>query len=157
MKIIFFVCLYITIVSTNHVKFDDLSLKKCEHDNKWSIHGWWPEYSCHSYPSWCNSSRFSEFNLTKLEKIIPLMTKYWYSCPEWSGTSNTRFWQHEWEKHGTCINDITMFDYFYETLQTFMHAKKMEWFDCCQEQSSECLIPFSNNINDTHWLGWCRV
>lgn len=118
--------------------------------------GWWPEYSIHSYPSWCNKTRYNEFNLTKLKKLLPIMKKVWYSCPEWKGTNNVQFWKHEWDKHGTCIHKDSLFDFFNHAILAYLKTQRDNWYGCCFPHDTECLIPFSKNVTKIKWLGWCH-
>ena len=64
----------------------------------WTIHGLWPtdEHS-KRYPSYCTKEKF---NIRLLEGIRNVMSKYWFTYIK--GGSDVEFWQHEWEKHGTC-------------------------------------------------------
>lgn len=86
--------------------YDDLALKKCDPSEEWSIHGWWPEYNKSSWPQFCNSSRFKEFNGEAIANIRAGLDKYWFSC----GGDDLEFWRHEWDKHGTCVN-LTVEEY----------------------------------------------
>ena len=82
------------------------------------------------------------------------MNKYWYSCPEWHPVTNEDLWKHEYDKHGTCIPDDSVLEYFSNTLTIFQQAKENNWYGCCLDQSKQCLIPFSKKEN--RWLGWCH-
>lgn len=60
-----------------------------------------------TYQSNCDSSR-EYTNITEILKaqdrddLLTYMDKYWIS----DSGSNEEFWEHEWGKHGTCINTI---------------------------------------------------
>ena len=73
----------------------------------WTIHGLWPtnEHSTR-HPSYCTRE---EFDIRLLKDIKSLMSKYWFTYIK--GGSDIEFWQHEWEKHGTCAvsGDNTVF------------------------------------------------
>jgi hypothetical protein len=114
----------------NTILYDDLAIKRCPSDLNYSIHGWWPEYGGHSWPSWCNKTKYKDFNLTAIKPLLSEMEKYWYACPEWKNMTDTRFWHHELEKHGSCLN-YTVPDFFNHTLNAFKFAKKHNWFGCC--------------------------
>ncbi|KAJ7943470.1 Ribonuclease [Quillaja saponaria] len=78
-----------------------------------SIHGLWPNYNNRSWPSFCN--RESLFDHSKLSDLSRMQTT-WPSliCP--SG-NNSKFWKHEWDKHGTCSEFVLdQHQYFEETL-----------------------------------------
>ena len=48
-------------------------------NNKWHIHGLWPQNSKDSYPSFC---RTVDFDINKLNSIIEQLNEYWYSLEE---------------------------------------------------------------------------
>ncbi|KAL0372466.1 UNVERIFIED_CONTAM: Extracellular ribonuclease LE [Sesamum calycinum] len=68
-----------------------------------TLHGLWPNYNNGSYPSNCNPN--SPYNATKISDLLGRMEVDWptLSCPTNDGT---RFWTHEWEKHGTCSESV---------------------------------------------------
>ncbi|KAL2233548.1 extracellular ribonuclease LE-like [Sesamum indicum] len=68
-----------------------------------TIHGLWPNYNNGSYPSNCNPN--SPYNATKISDLLGKMEVDWptLACPTNGGT---RFWTHEWEKHGTCSESV---------------------------------------------------
>lgn len=140
-----------------NVTYDDLALKKCKNDNTYSIHGWWPEYREGSWPQWCNKTEFKNFTQSSIKSIINDMNKYWYACPEWN-MKNFDLWTHELNKHGSCITDETILNYFSKTLIAYQNAINNNWFECCSDNKdpTQCLIPFSRNINETKWLGYCH-
>ncbi|KAJ5259222.1 Ribonuclease T2 [Penicillium angulare] len=76
-------------------------------DDSWTIHGLWPDNCDGTYQSSCDSSR-EYTNITEILKsqdrsdLVTYMDKYWVSN---SGSAES-FWEHEWGKHGTCINTI---------------------------------------------------
>jgi ribonuclease T2 len=76
-----------------------------------TLHGLWPERSDGSYPSDCTQEKFDP---TVIEPIAAEMGEFW---PSLSG-SNTTFWAHEYEKHGTCAEDVlkTQLEFFNTTL-----------------------------------------
>ena len=89
-----------------------LSLIK-EPDGYYSIHGLWPQYSLQSYPTFCRSVNFS---LTKLDPIMDKLNKYWYSTKG----SNSTFWKHEYEKHGSCMfQPMNELNYFSRTIEIY--------------------------------------
>ena len=76
-----------------------------------TLHGLWPERADGSYPATCTNDKF---NPSAVQPIMSELNTYW---PSLNGPSNT-FWAHEYEKHGTCAQDVlpTEFDFFNTTL-----------------------------------------
>ena len=96
-----------------------------EEENKWSIHGLWPQYSKNEYPKYCKKV---EFKIEKLESIIEELNKKWYSNIE----KNNDFWKHEYEKHGSCMfTDISEFDYFNLVLNLYKEAIQLNLPNKC--------------------------
>ncbi|KAJ3690349.1 hypothetical protein LUZ61_019513 [Rhynchospora tenuis] len=67
------------------------------------IHGLWPNYNNGSYPSNCDPN--NPFDLSKIQDLVSSLQPNWASlaCPS---SDSTSFWQHEWEKHGTCSETV---------------------------------------------------
>jgi len=78
-----------------------------------TIHGLWPENKDGTYPENCPGPKF---NTTAISGLISKLNVVWPS----SSGSNTNFWQHEWEKHGTC-SEFGENAYFQNTIN--LHAK----------------------------------
>jgi len=150
-----FIPIFITSQSFGTVHYDDLSLKKCKGELSipWSIHGWWPEYSHSKWPQFCDPSRYSEFNKEAIAPIKRLLEEYWYSCPGYPSAYN--LWKHEWEKHGTCIPNVSVIDYFNHTINAFLQADANHYYNCCHSLDTECMLPFAMPLNETKWLGYC--
>ncbi|CRG89188.1 ribonuclease T2, putative [Talaromyces islandicus] len=75
--------------------------------DSWGIHGLWPDNCDGTYQSSCDSSREYDDIESLLESAgktdtLSYMKKYWQSNDQ----SVESFWEHEWAKHGTCINTI---------------------------------------------------
>ncbi|KAB8299782.1 hypothetical protein EYC80_000034 [Monilinia laxa] len=75
--------------------------------NSWTIHGLWPDHCDGTYDSNCDSSR--EYpSITNIltaageTSLLSYMNTYWVS----DDSSNEVFWEHEWNKHGTCISTL---------------------------------------------------
>ncbi|XP_057823960.1 ribonuclease 1 [Cryptomeria japonica] len=80
-----------------------------------SIHGLWPNYDDGTYPSNCDNN--SPFDPSQISDLRNEMSSKWESlaCPSSNGQ---QFWQHEWEKHGTCSeNVLSQHDYFAAALR----------------------------------------
>lgn len=71
----------------------------------WTVHGLWPT-SDKGYPSFCNNSW--PFNPQSLKSILEAMEVKWPNI--FAGSSTTKFWRHEWLKHGTCATSLPEFD-----------------------------------------------
>jgi ribonuclease T2 len=75
--------------------------------NSWTIHGLWPDHCDGTYDSNCDSSR-DYSSITSILKdagetaLLTYMDTYWVSD---DGTAES-FWEHEWDKHGTCISTL---------------------------------------------------
>ncbi|OVA00090.1 Ribonuclease T2-like [Macleaya cordata] len=67
------------------------------------IHGLWPNYNDGSYPSNCDPD--SPFDPSTISGLKRQMQSNWptLACPSGDGT---KFWEHEWEKHGTCSESV---------------------------------------------------
>ncbi|CAA0834679.1 Ribonuclease 1 [Striga hermonthica] len=67
------------------------------------IHGLWPNYEDGSYPSNCDSN--NPYDQSKISELISRMQQDWatLACPSDDGT---KFWSHEWDKHGTCSQSV---------------------------------------------------
>ena len=138
---------YNYFIGTNSIKKKDskkfyyVSLIK-EPNNKWSIHGLWPQYSKNSYPTFCKKVKF---DINKLESILPELNEKWYSNEE----KNEDFWKHEWEKHGSCMFlDMNEEEYFKKTLDLFTIAQQIDLpNDFYDSKTKKCLIPIDLGFN----------
>jgi ribonuclease I len=112
------------------------ALKKCNSSDEWSIHGLWLDYSNGGYPSFCSTMEFG--NLSK--GLEDEMEKKWYSCEG----SDSSFWNHELQKHGSCIRDyiIEGLDsnrYFNDTLKMYDGMKSVMGY-VCDNNSTQCFV-----------------
>nr|BAF91848.1 Se-RNase [Prunus salicina] len=74
-----------------------------------TIHGLWPSnYSNPTMPSNCNGSKFED------RKVSPqLRSKLKRSWPDVESGNDTKFWEGEWNKHGTCSEQtLNQMQYF---------------------------------------------
>lgn len=69
-----------------------------------NIHGLWPSDTSGSYPSNCNGGSFFVSSSTE-----ELLETCWLSD---SGSPQS-FWEHEWSKHGTCVQPATTADAYF--------------------------------------------
>ena len=85
-------------------------------NDRYSIHGLWPQLSESSYPKYCKKVTFT---LDTLNPIIDDLNKYWYSNIE----KNEAFWKHEYEKHGSCMFiNMSELEYFKKTLELYNYV-----------------------------------
>lgn len=126
----------------NHraTEFYYLSLIK-EDDECFSIHGLWPQYDEHTYPTFCHKV---DFTLEALQPIMGQLKNNWYSN---RGPDET-FWKHEYEKHGSCVyTPMTEFTYFQTTLDLFDQAITLGLAEkYYNPETKKCLIPVNLNF-----------
>nr|CAC50874.1 S-like RNAse 28 [Antirrhinum mollissimum] len=81
---------------------------------EFTIHGLWPDYNDGSWPSCCTGKKFEE---KEISTLLGDLNKYWpsLSCGSPSNCHGGKglFWEHEWEKHGTCSSSVTGAEYNY--------------------------------------------
>ncbi|KAG9039514.1 ribonuclease T2-like [Tulasnella sp. JGI-2019a] len=76
-------------------------------DDEWTIHGLWPDYCNGSWGQFCDAAR--EYpNITQVliqngaTDLLRFMQEHWLD----QGGDNESFWEHEWNKHGTCLSTL---------------------------------------------------
>ena len=79
-----------------------------------TIHGLWPQYDTTGYPSYCSTESFDpdvpiEIGWDTMITYYPDV-KYAESDPDYDS-----FWEHEWDKHGTC-SQLSQYDYFQQAI-----------------------------------------
>nr|BAS29954.1 ribonuclease T2 [Sphaerocreas pubescens] len=80
-------------------------------DDKWTIHGLWSDYCVGGdWPQFCEPDRMLNNTVVDVltqageHQLLKDMDKYWLGS---NGTaSNAPFWEHEWNKHGTCMTTL---------------------------------------------------
>lgn len=109
-----------------------------EGDDKYTIHGLWPQYDAHNYPTYCKRVTFS---YNALMPIMERLHKFWASDRE----KDSEFWKHEWYKHGSCVfTPMSELDYFTTALDLFDEARVYQLPDkYYDERTGTCLIPVS--------------
>ncbi|KDN48030.1 hypothetical protein RSAG8_03046, partial [Rhizoctonia solani AG-8 WAC10335] len=76
-------------------------------NDSWTIHGLWPDHCDGTYDANCAPER-ELFNITTVleqsgqQKLLKYMNKYWLN----NNGTNEEFWEHEYNKHGTCISTL---------------------------------------------------
>lgn len=110
----------------------ELRLQQCDGSSTWTIHGLWPQ--------WDDDCSGEDFDIDKLDSIRDRLDQDWYSCPEYHD-SNTKFWQHEWEKHGTCTG-MSQVDYFSKGLNLYSTYRST-----CGDDDDQCDICLSRDFS----------
>ncbi|XP_073057242.1 ribonuclease 2 [Primulina eburnea] len=96
---------------------------------EFTIHGLWPDYNDGTWPACCSGKRF---DVKEISTLLDDLNKYWpsLSCGSSSNCHGGKglFWEHEWEKHGTCSSAVTgnEYDYFVTALNTYFHYNVTE-------------------------------
>ncbi|CAH1397864.1 unnamed protein product [Nezara viridula] len=82
--------------------------------NHWTVHGAWPTQLGTRGPNDCDPSR--KFNLAEVGGLERDLDEWW--TPIQVNARKTYFWEHEWEKHGTCALPVieTQYQYFKQAL-----------------------------------------
>lgn len=93
----------------------------------WIVHGLWPNTKTGDNPSYCNNSY--PFNDNEIVPLWSVMAKYWTNL--FTDSKSDSFWEHEWEKHGTCAMITSYinseFDYFSYTLNMYLEYNVHDW------------------------------
>ncbi|KAF8021468.1 hypothetical protein BT93_G1800 [Corymbia citriodora subsp. variegata] len=92
-----------------------------------SIHGLWPNYKDGGYPSNCNPE--NSFDKSEISDLIGSLEKNWPSmtCPS---SDDTKFWTHEWEKHGTCSeSELDQHEYFEAALKLKQKVNLLQFLE----------------------------
>ena len=82
--------------------------------NNFTIHGLWPQYETTGYPSYCSTEEFDpdvpiEIGWDTMTTYYPDV-KYDETSPDYDS-----FWEHEWDKHGTC-SGLSQSNYFQQAI-----------------------------------------
>ncbi|KAH7210161.1 ribonuclease T2-like protein [Fusarium oxysporum] len=99
-------CCFIPAGQLLQTQFWDSDPVAGPHDS-WTIHGLWPDYCDGTYPQFCDKSReYTNIKdlVTKFlgKKTVSYMDKYWVS----QDGNDESLWEHEFNKHGTCISTL---------------------------------------------------
>ncbi|GAA6062865.1 hypothetical protein JCM10212_000787 [Sporobolomyces blumeae] len=110
-------------------------------NDSFTLHGLWPDNCDGTYQANCDPSRFYPDIRGKLEQygpadLVPFMNKYW---KDYQGNDES-FWEHEWNKHGTCISTLNttcygasytpyeeLVDYFVRATDLFKSLPTFDW------------------------------
>ncbi|KAH8692666.1 putative ribonuclease T2 family [Talaromyces proteolyticus] len=76
-------------------------------DDSWTIHGLWPDHCDGGFDQYCDSHRrYSNISLILVDSgrgdLLEYMQTYW---KDFRG-DDPDLWEHEWNKHGTCISTL---------------------------------------------------
>ncbi|KAM0276706.1 hypothetical protein ACHAQH_006474 [Verticillium albo-atrum] len=108
-------------------------------DDSWTIHGLWPDNCDGTYEQFCDPSR-EYANITAiLSAESPCSLKYMETFWKDQSGNDESFWEHEFNKHGTCMNTLEpscypgykpgqeLVDYFKKTIQVFKTLPSYNW------------------------------
>ncbi|KAI1955007.1 Ribonuclease T2 precursor (RNase T2) [Ophidiomyces ophidiicola] len=75
--------------------------------DSWTLHGLWPDNCDGSYEQYCDSKRYYKDIPGILQSfgksdLLQYMRTYW---KDWQG-NDPNLWEHEWNKHGTCVSTL---------------------------------------------------
>ncbi|CBF76577.1 hypothetical protein AN4874.2 [Aspergillus nidulans FGSC A4] len=101
-------------------------------ENSWTIHGLWPDHCNGGFDQFCDSHRkYSNISLILIDAgrrdLLDEMSTYW---KDYRG-DDPNLWEHEWNKHGTCVSTLEthcyseyypqqeVVDYFDKTVELF--------------------------------------
>ena len=128
-------------IESNKKHFYYLSL--LNNNNKWHIHGLWPQYNLNSYPKYCNKNE--KFNYETVKPLLTDLNLNWYSGEE----TNEEFWKHEWLKHGTCMfNKCSEEDYFKTALFLLKDSESKSIIEKFKiEGTNKSMVPYDLKFN----------
>ncbi|XP_010476460.1 PREDICTED: ribonuclease 3-like isoform X2 [Camelina sativa] len=81
------------------------------------IHGLWPQFINGTWPAFCDQTNL--FDISKISDLVSKMERKWTEWGVWVCPSNeTNLWEHEWNKHGTCVQSVfDQHSYFHTNLK----------------------------------------
>jgi len=113
--------------STSIFNYYELAVQKwCSVD--YMVHGLWPQINSTDYPEYCKTVSYVQ----PTGDLLTNMNMYWKGC------DNT-LWEHEWEKHGSCVqaqNNMDETTFFNTTMALFLENKNL--LDNCK--GDNCII-----------------
>ena len=95
--------------------------------DEYMIHGLWAQIDETHYPVYCEEVSYTE----PTGDLLVNMNAHWQGCDD-------TLWAHEWEKHGSCIENITESDFFEMTLDLFLDHSEM--VDSCDPTEDDCIM-----------------
>ncbi|KIV99991.1 hypothetical protein, variant [Verruconis gallopava] len=130
-------------------------------DDSWTIHGLWPDHCDGTFDATCDPAR-AYTNISDIltaggaSDTLSYMQQYW---KDYQG-NDEQFWEHEWGKHGTCINTLDpscyidykateeVVDFFTTTVQLFKTLPSYEWLSAAGITPSTTTTYTSNDIQN---------
>ncbi|KAH0537493.1 hypothetical protein FGG08_005711 [Glutinoglossum americanum] len=121
--------------------------------DSWTIHGLWPDHCDGTYDASCDPNR-QYSNISEIiqhygrQDLLDFMDKYW---KDYQGC-DASLWEHEWNKHGTCISTLSpscysdyvpqeeVVDFFYRAVQLF------KGLDTYQILAAAGVVPSTSNV-----------
>ena len=120
--------LYVNAAATTTVyNYYELAVQKWCSD-EYMIHGLWPQINATDYPEYCESVSYE----MPTGELLTNMNTYWNSCYD-------TLWQHEWEKHGSCMHEQIGIDettFFNTTITLFL--ENINLLNDCKED--DCIL-----------------
>ena len=108
-----------------------LALQRCPGSHAWTVHGLWPRGV-----RYCGGS--PHFDVSALS-ALPQLSTQWPSCSR--QITAAAFWEHEWQKHGTCFGS-NLAHYFELTLRLLgRHSHACDGFT-----SKDCWLCLTENF-----------
>ncbi|CAG7937060.1 unnamed protein product [Penicillium nalgiovense] len=109
-------------------------------EDAWTIHGLWPDHCNGGFDQFCDSRRkYSNISLILVDAgrgdLLEYMSEYW---KDFRGDDN-HLWEHEWNKHGTCVSTLEpdcyedylpqqeVVDYFDKTVEVYKDLSSYEF------------------------------
>ncbi|KAJ5674126.1 hypothetical protein N7462_009565 [Penicillium macrosclerotiorum] len=111
-------------------------------DDSWTIHGLWPDHCNGGFDQFCDSKRkYSNISLILVDSgrgdLLEYMSEYW---KDFRG-DDAHLWEHEWNKHGTCVSTLEphcyedyipqqdVVDYFDKSAELFRQLPSYEFLE----------------------------
>lgn len=109
-------------------------------DDKWTVHGLWPDNCDGSFEQFCDTSLEVEDVAAIIEQHDPELLKEMHGLWKDFRGNDANLWKHEWNKHGTCYTTLkpacyggsierskNVFDYFNITMNLYRQLPTYDW------------------------------
>lgn len=109
---------------------------------QWTIHGIWPTSNGKIGPLYCNKT--DTFDPEKIGSLLPELRSKWTDVRANDG-DEFDFWRHEWEKHGTCAEQLPSManEYMYFKKALDLHSQ----YDVTALLSNASIVPANRVYN----------